>query len=417
MKTLFAFLVIFSLTVLSVLAQLTDMPQDAMVQLFYAKNNQQLFWFSSDIAKSRAGEWLTNIELHDYYASASRKHKIKKLRLALSQKYLNVNLQNRGNDMQITGLVLHFLKDQQQGNIHFDYDEISLSRDSVYVNQLFTLSENVSITTFLTSIESKDSAYLLLKNYLKDSLTLKDVVKSKSILLAMNYRLYFGINHQTEYVVINIPSAEAEYYKNDKLLISMRVVVGRKSKPTPVFASYITNIITFPYWNVPFSIAGKEILPKVQKDERYLEQNNYDVVDAKGNEVDESKLKWAKYTEKNFPYFFRQSTGSDNALGVLKFNLQNPFSIFLHATSNQYVFSQSNRFLSHGCIRLEKPFELASAVMEGKIDIEALKHDKKNTESASIYLPHIVPAFIIYMPVQIVGNKIIILPDVYGLVD
>lgn len=417
MKTLFAFLVIFSLTVLSVLAQLTDMPQDAMVQLFYAKNNQQLFWFSSDIAKKNAGEWLTNIELHDYYASASRKNKIKKLRLALSQKYLNVNLQNRGNDMQITGLVLHFLKDQQQGNIHFDYDEISLSRDSVYVNQLFTLSENVSITTFLTSIESKDPAYLLLKNYLKDSLTLKDVVKSKSILLAMNYRLYFGINHQTEYVVINIPSAEAEYYKNDKLLISMRVVVGRKSKPTPVFASYITNIITFPYWNVPFSIAGKEILPKVQKDERYLEQNNYDVVDAKGNEVDESKLKWAKYTEKNFPYFFRQSTGSDNALGVLKFNLQNPFSIFLHATSNQYVFSQSNRFLSHGCIRLEKPFELASAVMEGKIDIEALKHDKKNTESASIYLPHIVPAFIIYVPVQIVGNKIIILPDVYGLVD
>jgi len=417
MKILFAFIVILSFTVLSGLAQLTDVPQDALVQLFYANNHQQIVWFSSDKMKDRAGEWLAAIELQDINPLANQKQQIKKLRSVLSQKYLNANSQDMETDKQITSLVLHFLKDQQQGHVHFEYDEISLSRDSVYVNQLLTLNEKVTVAKFLTSIESKDPAYVLLKNYLKDSLTAKDVLKSKCIKLAMNYRLYFGINHQTEYVVVNIPSAEAEYYKDDNLVISMRVVVGRKLNPTPVFASYITNIVTFPYWNVPFTIAGKEILPKVQKDEKYLEQNNYDVVDYKGNDVDEKDLNWSKYTERTFPYFFRQSTGSDNALGVLKFNLKNPFSIFLHATSNQDVFTRTNRFLSHGCIRLEKPFELASAVMDGEIDIEALKHDKKKTESATIFLPHKVPAYIIYMPIKIVDNKIVFLPDIYGLLE
>jgi L,D-transpeptidase YcbB len=328
---------------------------------------------------------------------------------------LNDSLKKQ-TDEQITEMVLNFLKSMQQGNVDFKYDEVSVDRDSVYIDQLLKSDSKKSVSTLVTRLECKDHDYIVLKNFLNDSLTANDTLKNKIIILAMNYRRYFTINHPPEYIIVNIPMAAAEYYRNDSLLIKMRTVVGRKTKPTPVFASYITNIVTFPKWNVPYSIAVKEILPQVQKNENYLEQKNYDVVDAKGKIIEESGLKWSDYNAKNFPYYFRQSTGEGNALGVLKFDLQNPFSIFLHATSWPENFKKEYRFLSHGCIQLEKPFELAEALLRGEINIDELKSGKRNTPSNTITLIHKIPAFIIYMPVTVAGTKVTFLQDVYGLI-
>jgi L,D-transpeptidase YcbB len=205
-------------------------------------------------------------------------------------------------------------------------------------------------------------------------------------------------------------------FRNDTLAIKMRTVVGRKDKQTPVFASFITNIITFPHWTVPYEMGINEILPKVQKNSNYLEQNGFDVIDSKGNIMDESELNWSDYNSKNFPFTFRQSTGENNALGVLKFELQNPFSIFLHATNSYAVFAKDYRFLSHGCIRLEKPFELANALLRGDINVAELKNGKNNTASNSIKLPDKIPTFIIYMPLTVAGKKVTFLQDVYGII-
>lgn len=197
----------------------------------------------------------------------------------------------------------------------------------------------------------------------------------------------------------------------------MKSVVGKKKNPTPTIASYITNLVTFPFWNVPFSIASKELLPKVQKDESYLERNNFEVVDGKGNVVDDSDLNWGSYTEKNFPYFFRESTGPNNSLGVLKFNLRNPFSIYLHDTNSKGAFAKDYRFLSHGCVRLEKPIELADLLTKGKINVWDLKTGTQDTESQIIKLDHKIPVFIVYMPAVVHGEKVTFLKDVYGLVQ
>jgi len=220
----------------------------------------------------------------------------------------------------------------------------------------------------------------------------------------------------SECIIANIPSAEAKYYRNNVLKIKMRTVVGLILKPTPTISSYITGIVTFPHWNVPYTIAVTELLPKVQKNENYLEQNNFDVVDSRGNLVDDSNFKWKDYNETNFPYFFRQSTGSKNSLGVLKFDLQDPFSIFLHATSFQGAFAKESRFLSHGCVRLEKPFELANAMLRGNLDVKKLKTGKKNTEPKTIKLSNKIATFITYSPVTVTGKKVTFLADVYGLV-
>lgn len=410
-------LFIVSCFIASSFAQPAVIKKDSMVQKFYAINNEQLYWFSSRKDMKRAAEWLTAVESANSFGLSSNKLQVNQIRAALSNRNEIDNTLIEKTDKQLTGLVLNFIKEIQEGVVHFKYDEVSASRDSVYIYQLRNFRFKDPVSEIVSGLDCKDHDYLVLKKYLKDSVKVTDSLKYKKVVLAMNYLRYLSVNRQSEYIVANIAATKLEYYQNDLLALKMKTVVGKKSQPTPTIASYITSIVTFPTWNVPFSIATKEILPKVQKDENYLEQNNFDVVDAKGNVVEDSDLNWKDYTGKNFPYFFRQSTGAGNSLGVLKFNLQNPFSIFLHATSWQGAFAKDFRFLSHGCVRLEKPFELADALLRGMIDIKELKSGKKDTESNTIKLAQKVPVFIIYMPVTVEGQKVTILKDVYGLIQ
>ncbi len=374
------------------------------------------YWFASGKTIKKASEWLAVIETAPYSDFAPDKVKINEIRTALANKNSLDNTHKDEIDRQLTGIILNFLKVLQQGNIKLDYDEISIPRDSIYLHQLQNFKQKDHVNDIVARLESKDPEYLVLKKYLHDSITPRDSLKYKSVLLAMNYRKYLTTNYQAECIIVNIPEAEARYYRSGFPVMKMRTVVGRKKNPTPLISCYMTSIITFPFWNVPFTIAVKELLPKVQKNENYLEQNNFEIVDSKGNLIEDDDLNWKNYNEKNFPYFFRQATGADNSLGVLKFNLQNPFSIFLHSTSSPASFKRDIRFLSHGCVRLEKPLELADALLRGKIDLEELKKGKSDTESKTLKLPAKIPVFIIYDPVVTVGKKVTFLPDVYKLI-
>jgi murein L,D-transpeptidase YcbB/YkuD len=364
----------------------------------------------------RANEWLDVLDSTNIFGLVSDKIQIEQARMALGNNN-NIGIElKEATDQQITGLVLNFIKDIQEGHVHFDFDEVRIPRDSVYANQLLNLKRSESVSEMISRLDCKDPDYLVYKKFLNDSLTVNDTLKSKIILLAMNYRRYITLNDHSDYIIANIPETEVRYYRNKQLALEMKSVVGKKKNPTPTIASYITDIVTFPFWNVPFSIASKELLPKVQEDESYLERNNFEVVDSKGNVVEDYELNWAGYTEETVPYFFRESTGPNNSLGVLKFNLQNPFSIYLHDTNSKGAFAKDNRFLSHGCVRLEKPLELAGLLAGDEIDIQAIKSGKADTESKIIKLVKKIPVFIIYVPVTIVGDKVTFLPDVYNLI-
>ncbi|MEL7589579.1 MAG: L,D-transpeptidase family protein [Prolixibacteraceae bacterium] len=394
---------------------ITITTKDPLAQKFYAVNHQSIYWFSSGKTIKKANEWLNAIDSANSSGLTSGKIQNNQIREALSNNNAIDDTLKEKTDQQLTALVLNFLKELQEGNIHFDYDEVGMPRDSVYIDQLINSKPTQKVSKLISTLDCKDPDYLVLKKYLNDSVTPADSLKYNKVVRSMNYRRYLTVNQQTEYVLVNIPTAEAEYYKDGLLALKMRTVPGKKKNKTPTIASYITSIVTFPAWNVPHSIAVKEILPKVLQDESYLEQHNFEVVDSKGNVLDDSELNWTSYTEKNFPYFFRQSTGADNSLGVVKFDFKNPFSIFLHATSWQGVFAKDFRFLSHGCVRLEKPFELADALLRGEIDIQELKTGKKDTESNMLTLPVRVPVFLIYAPAIVVDNNVIFKEDVYGL--
>ncbi|MBA4410541.1 MAG: hypothetical protein C0397_14100 [Odoribacter sp.] len=417
MKTILSIFIVTCFVATS-FAQSTVIKKDSLVQQFYSINNKPLYWFSSRKDTKRATEWLTAIEAAKESGLVSRKLMTGEIRTAMLTKNTRDKTVKANTDMQITGLVLNFIKELQEVKAHFEYDEVSIPQsDSVYIYQLINSKNKGPVSKIISELDCQDHDYQVLKKFLKDSITDKNSLKYKSVVLSMNYLKYLSVNRQSEYVVANIPETEVRYYRNDQLALKMKTVVGKKKNQTPAIASYITNIVSFPFWNVPFSIASKELLPKVQKDESYLERNNFEVVDANGNVIDDSDLNWADYDEKNFPYFFRESTGPNNSLGVLKFNLQNPFSIYLHDTNLREAFAKDYRFLSHGCVRLEKPVELADALLRGKIDIQELKSGKKDTESKTIKLAQKVPVFIVYMPVTVEGQKVTFLKDVYGLIQ
>lgn len=398
-------------------SQNNSLVNGSMTQEFYAMHQKPLFWFSSLKNIRKAHEWLKIIEASDALGLQPDKILIHRVQTnlyspKLIQKEFKIRL-----DTQITAIVLNFLKTFQEGSIHFDYNILSVNRDSVYVFQLLRVSFSTPVAEIIQKFDCRDHDYLVLKKLLHDSVAYIDNAKYKSILLAMNYQRFISLNQASEYIIVNIAAAEVKYYQNDSMQLKMRAVVGAKNHPTPTIASYITSVVTFPFWNVPHSIAVKEILPKIHQNENYLEENNMEVVDASGIKIDDSDLNWKSYGEQNFPYFFRQATGSENAMGVLKFNLQNPFSIYLHATNWQGVFEKENRFLSHGCIRLENPFALANFLLPGKIDFQKLRSQQENIPSQTLQLNRKIQCYLMYSPAVVLGEKVVFMPDYYKITN
>lgn len=207
-----------------------------------------------------------------------------------------------------------------------------------------------------------------------------------------------------EYLFINIPAARMHMMKRDSVLSTMRVILGKSSTPTPVFTAYIHRVITYPYWVVPVSIATKEILPMVKKDITYLERNNFQVLNAKGEILDPASVEWQKYSVNYLPFTFRQSTGCDNSLGVLKFDLNVPFSIYLHDTNAKKLFGNKMRYISHGCIRVERPMELAQYLLKDSLNsnvMDTLQSCLKDQTPKDIPLSKRHPVIILYMTADV----------------
>ncbi len=226
--------------------------------------------------------------------------------------------------------------------------------------------------------------------------------------LAENLNFYRYLNRfkMNKYMVLNIPSATLTFYQNNENRLEMKVIVGRPQNETPRLASYIESIVVYPYWVPTYTIATKELLPLIQQNISYLENNGFDVLDQKGNLVDPIGIDWKSLSRKNFPYKLRQSTGCDNSLGLLKFNLVNPYSVYLHDTkhqkSSQSLFEKENRFFSHGCMRLSKPMELANLVLDEPMFTEDFMETcLKEAKMRLVTLKTKIPVFIIYQTQQI----------------
>ena len=222
---------------------------------------------------------------------------------------------------------------------------------------------------------------------------------------SLNYWRWTGRLAEREYILVNIPAARLQLINRDSIReLNMRVIVGKSATQTPSFTAYITQVIAYPYWTVPRDIAVKEMLPKIIKSKDYLDANNLQVLNNKGVEVDPSTIAWSTLGPNKFPYKIRQSTGCDNSLGVLKFDLNSPFFIYLHDTNRRDLFAKKDRFLSHGCIRLEKPMELANYILKDGLDSATtakLNQCLHNETPTTFKLDKKIPVLLLYMTADV----------------
>ncbi len=163
------------------------------------------------------------------------------------------------------------------------------------------------------------------------------------------------------HIVVNQADFRMALVEDGRVIHSSRVVVGKSSKfRTPEFSDEMTHMVVNPSWNVPRSIATKEILPKLREDPTYLARNNMQLIPHAGaGAQDPAPLDFSAYTARNFPYRIKQSPGASNSLGRVKFMFPNEFNIYLHDTPSKNLFRKDARAFSHGCVRVEDPFELA----------------------------------------------------------
>ncbi len=269
----------------------------------------------------------------------------------------------------------------------------------------------------LDSLESKDANYWLLKEYCKRCLVddyMAFELTIEQVYETMNTYRWINRFSGGKYIVVNVPSATLRVVNEHGVtLLNSRVVVGKSSTKTPGFTAIVPGIILYPYWNVPRSITTRELLPKIRRNPaEVLDAMNMQVIDGKGRAVDPASIDW---TTKAFPYRLRQSTGCDNALGLLKFQVTSPYAIFLHDTNNRSVFARENRFLSHGCIRVEKPVELANILLgRNHFDDRYMDSCPVDSKPQSLLLPEAVPVLVVYNVLDLDEARVLqVYKDVY----
>jgi murein L,D-transpeptidase YcbB/YkuD len=168
-------------------------------------------------------------------------------------------------------------------------------------------------------------------------------------------------------VVVDIAGYGVRYLKKGHAVWRARAIIGKPYRQTPVFRSEITNIVFNPTWTVPPGIVAKDVLPQLQRGENVLARKQLRVLDRSGNPVDAAQIDWSKYTARNLPYIFRQDAGDSNALGRVKINFDNPHLVYLHDTPSRSLFEQQDRSFSSGCIRVERPLELAGLLLDDPV--------------------------------------------------
>ncbi len=240
----------------------------------------------------------------------------------------------------------------------------------------------------------------------------------RQIRKTLNFYRWLNRFELDRFIVVNIPAAELNVYDDQgKRLMPMQVIAGSKKNATPLFTTYLTDIIAYPYWNVPQGIAVKELLPKIQQNPGFLDSQNLEILDKREKVVDPESIDWESLSATNFPYRIRQTSGCHNSLGLIKFNLDGPGAIYMHDTNARNLFEMStDRWRSHGCMRLEKPVEFANYLLgETKFDEGFYNRCLIDQKPSSFKLPKKYPVFVIYNLVDVnAEGRLVFYRDVYG---
>ncbi len=219
------------------------------------------------------------------------------------------------------------------------------------------------------------------------------------------------------YVLVNTAGFRLTAAEQGGHTLNMRIIVGLDYRSTPSFNSALSYMVLNPYWNVPASIARKDLLPKQQKNPNFFTNGGFKVYSSHSRDaeaLDPHTIDWHAI-KKGFPYVLRQDPGAGNALGRIKFMFSNGFDIYLHDTPSKSLFQRDIRAFSSGCIRLEKPLELAAFLLGGQTLSDKFLADMDSGKTTTMHLPRQLPIYLVYITAWVdEQDQVHFSPDIYG---
>jgi murein L,D-transpeptidase YcbB/YkuD len=220
-----------------------------------------------------------------------------------------------------------------------------------------------------------------------------------------------------EFVLVDVAGFYVSYFRNDEPIWTSRVIVGKDGRETPVFRSTITYVVFNPTWTIPPGILVKDKLPDLKRNPGALKRMNIRVLDGSGREVNPYSVNWHQYGPSRLPpYQFRQDPGANNALGLVKIMFPNPYLVYLHDSPAKSLFEQDQRMFSSGCIRVQKPFELAELVLnDPEWNQQTMQQLVATGETKTVNLKKPVSVLLLYWTAQPrPDGQVVFRNDVYG---
>ena len=322
--------------------------------------------------------------------------------------------------------------------VPYPYKTTEDKKDSIlFVKKLIIRLSESAITEKNTTVDSLQLAGLVKKYQQRKKinadgkisasllrmLNMTDVEKYKRIAVTLDRYKQLPDTMPEKYVLVNLPGFYLQVWDADTIVFTSKVICGKPATSTPFITSVISNMVIFPTWTVPTSIIKKEMLPGLKKSPGYLARKGLNLYNSKGELIDPYTVNWAKYS-KGIPYKIQQGSGNDNALGVIKFNFDNPFDVYLHDTNQRYLFKNSMRALSHGCVRVQDWEKLAFYITRNdSLQLNVKDTMKYNTDSISNWIAkkekhrvdvkHRIPLFIRYFGCEGINGSIKFYDDIY----
>jgi murein L,D-transpeptidase YcbB/YkuD len=391
-----------------------------LVNRFYALKNQHIVWFSDSRNVPPVHQRLISL-LDSCYLLGLDKTKYHYSELIIPFRAVDSLSVNR-RDRLYTDAVLSFAMDVYTGadiKRWIMNDETSASYagadQSYIINGCLNITSEAGLEKFMQSLEPVKPDYQLLKRELAKMHNSSNKKVINELVACLNLYRWIFHNPAEKYIVVNIPALTLKYYEQEAVRLESRVVVGKVATRSPRFSSWCYQVVLYPYWNVPPKIGLRELLPRFKRSPESMDKMNIQLVNRNDKVVSRNAVNWSQVTASNFPYRFRQCTGCDNSLGVIKFNLSDPFDVYLHDTNFKLAFLKDARFLSHGCIRVEKPIELANFLVDNTLDSNFLKACYKDQLPRPMNLNKKVPVYVVYMPAEARGDSVYCYKDVYKL--
>jgi murein L,D-transpeptidase YcbB/YkuD len=221
------------------------------------------------------------------------------------------------------------------------------------------------------------------------------------------------------HIMVNIAGFEMSVVDAGEIVMRQRVIVGRDYRQTPVFSGRMTYLVLNPSWEVPHSIASRDLLREVQADQRYIDRMGFDIFRGWGanqQRIDAAEVDWQALSPQRMPYRFRQRPGPLNALGQVKFMFPNKHAVYLHDTPSRELFNRAERAFSSGCIRVQEPLALADHLLAGseRWSPDALRQALDSRREMTVALPQAMPVHLQYLTAWGSDGRLELRRDIYN---